>query len=104
MKINTKKPIEILLRPEDFIGNDYSDIDDCALTRAAKRHFKTDKLTCDPYELHILDTYRMIKKVFLIKDNFGVDDFNFVRNEYKKDPKMKKVKYYVTLTKEPCES
>ncbi len=87
------KTIEILLTPKDFIGTDFTDNTNCALVKAGKRHFKEDRVTCDTYTFN----RRSKNKDYKIIDQFDSNDYEFVREQYEKDPMMKKVQYYVTL-------
>lgn len=91
MKKNAKE-IEVILKPSDFKNTDFTSNQNCALARAAKRHFKTKNIICGSFNIDIngID--------YVIKDAFTGEDYAFVEAKYKKDPKMEKVCYMVTLT------
>lgn len=92
------KKIEIPLIPSDFIGNRYVNNTDCPLARAAKRYFDQPYVSCCSETLSIRDKVTGItQKFYTIKDGFSDQDYDFVKEQYEKDPKMKKVQYVVTL-------
>lgn len=86
-----KRNIEVILKPQDFVGNDYESNEDCALARAMKRHFKIKNVCVTPCWVELADSN------FNIKDGFLPSDFDFVKEQYENDPKMKKARYVVTL-------
>lgn len=91
--MKTKKKIEILLLPSDFKRSDYTNPSNCPLAKATKRHFKFEK----DY-LGVTPSYVYINgQMYNIKDSFGGADYQYVKDEYEKDPKMLKAQYVVTL-------
>ena len=93
------KEIRILLIPEDFINTDFSDFNDCAATRAVKRHFNVEKATSCPLGATIYSD-EGIETTYKIKNLFKYQDFQFIKVQYEKDPEMKNSKYYLTLIEE----
>lgn len=85
------KKIEIPLIPSDFKDNYYASIHNCPLAKAVKRIMKKTNVATGPKWVYVND------KPYEIKDGFYPDDYQFVKEEYEKDPKMKKVQYVVTL-------
>ena len=92
------KEIEVVLLPSDFIDVDYCDNEDCSLARATKRKFKSKSVSVDSYEISVEDGEHI--GVYKIKDRFTCYDFEFIKGAYKKDPKMLKKCYVVTLIKQ----
>lgn len=87
-KTKKAKTIKVDLLPEDFEGNNFNDYD-CPLARAIKRKLKRT-IICGAWTVGINE--------FKIKrDGFLLDDYEFVKKQYEKDPKAKKVIYYVEL-------
>lgn len=85
------KTIKIDLLPEDFERNEFLGIFDCPLARAVKRHFKNKNVCVGPYCLNVgKNNYEVI-------DYFEYEDYQYVKAQYKKDPKAEKAIYYVTL-------
>lgn len=91
------KKIKIILTPADFIGNCYSDIHDCPLARAVKRHFKTTDASVDSETVTINRLTQW--QDFKILKEFNYEDYFYVKEQYRKDPEMKKTCYVVTLEK-----
>lgn len=90
-----KKKHQILLEPKDFIGSSYTDSSGCPLAKATTRYFKSDRSLCDDEEMTIIKNDKQTD--FEIKNRFNSDDYDFVKEQYEKDPKMLKARYYVTL-------
>ena len=93
------KTIEITLLPKDFINNDYLDNGRCALAKATTKHFKK-KCTCDVSELTVWNgkrAYSGSSNMYNIKNDFGLEDYDYVKSQYNKDPLMKKAYYVVKL-------
>lgn len=79
--------IKINLLPKDFKNADYCSISDCALSRAAKRHFKKFKksdICCCPDTLSIYVNKNTHNKHqdFKIKNSFSKDDYDYVASQY----------------------
>lgn len=91
-----QKNIEVVLLPKDFKRTEYTSSSDCALARAVNRHFKTNTASVDEetVDINFLEDNH---QSFKIKRKFTPDDFDFVAEQYQKDPKMTKGYYVVTL-------
>ncbi len=96
--------LHITLKPEDFDFNNTTeegnlnewgnDTETCPLGKAMIRD--------GFYDTHIVikSCYAVkygVKMCFEIKSSFNFDDFLYVKEQYRKDPEMKKCEYYVTL-------
>jgi len=89
-----KKNIEIILKPEDFNKTVFLDIENCALAKAIKRKFK--KLT--DYDIGVgTQTVSIERTEYEIENGFNSEDYEYVKNQYKKDPKMLKARYIINL-------
>lgn len=81
--------------PEDFVGNCFSNYEDCPLARAATRYFKKPTEATE-YRLFVGKT-DSLNPTHLIPKEFNITDYDFVKEQYEKDPKAKKTIYYVEL-------
>ncbi len=72
--------IKLVFKAEDFKGNSYTDVSDCAITRAVKRQLKLDHVITGPYDVTIND------KKFAIIGEFGPDKFYLFKEKLTKNP------------------
>ncbi len=85
--------LHITLKPEDF---QYRTVN--PITMAVFRMGLHCNMRCDVYEegIHFVKYgYPAIR--FTIENEFNEEDSNYVKDQYRKDPKMNKCEYYVTL-------
>lgn len=89
------KTIKVDLLPKDFVDNHFSNYEDCPLARAATRYFK-EYTEATEARLFVggTDSYN---PTHLIPKEFNNTDYEFVKEQYEKDPKAEKVIYYVEL-------
>lgn len=96
------KTIKIDLLPKDFKESNFHDPSNCPLAKAAKRYFGKDVATCT----EVLDVYLDEEEIvddpnnsYSIINEFNWSDYEYVAEQYEKDPKAKKCIYYVELKK-----
>jgi len=81
-----KKAIRVYLRPEEMTG--------CKLECIEKSVKRTISETVEFSRFDVIVTYFGIYRIL---NEFLFDDFVYVREQYRLDPKMKKAMYYITL-------
>ncbi len=89
--------IEIPLIPKDFKNTSSTNPHDCALNRAIKRKFKINSIDSSLYV--DCTVVAIINVYYKIKGGFYCYDYDFVKEQYEKDPEMKDTQYIVTLIK-----
>ncbi len=91
-----RNKIKILFKPEDFQGNEFNDVHDCAISRAIKRELNPESVLVGGFTV---DVYIDDKCTSYNIDPILIsDDFKRMKKSYENDPLMEKEKFYVTLT------
>lgn len=81
---NNNPVIVVLLKPEDVKDVRYLDHEDCAVSRACKRHFKSKHVVTGEWDVKIDG-----KTYEILNDGFGREDLEKVKKEYALGPKRK---------------
>lgn len=91
------KEFKIELLPEDFINTAYGSNEDCALSRAMRRHFDEEFCTCGANKANIWEEreYHGHKRAFEIKGLFSWEDHQRIENNFLSGEVD--IKHFVTL-------
>lgn len=84
-----EKEVKLIFQKEDFLNNEYAQHDDCAVSRASRRHFNVKKTSCCSRFLTVYEDKFLGKRKleYELEDGFGPDEFddihsNYIKGEY----------------------